>query len=106
MMAQTAATTAVHGESAKRPVFASIPEEPTPEEIASHELTHQPYKAWCEFCVAHRARQDRHLPSQRVSAASVISFDFGYVSRLEGERDKLTVVCSRSAFEDDACSAY
>ncbi len=91
MMAQTAATTAVGGELARRPVFASIPEESTADEIAAHELTHQPYKAWCEFCVAHRARQDPHLPSQRVSAASIVS-DYGYVSRLEGERDKLTVL--------------
>ena len=92
LMAQTAATTAVRGELERRPVFASIPEEPTPEEIASHELTHQPFQAWCEFCVANRARQDPHLPSKRVSSASIVSFDFGYVTRLEGERDKLTIL--------------
>ena len=57
-----------------------------------HYLTHQPCARWCEFCVANRAREDVHQRTSPASGRSVISFDFGYVSRLEDEKDKLTAL--------------
>ena len=53
-------------------------------------LTHQPYAPWCEFCISNRAREDVHQSVTPSSAGSVVSFGFGYVSRLEDEKDKLT----------------
>ena len=51
-------------------------------------LTHQPYAPWCEVCVSNRGRQDGHRPHPEPSSgASVISFDFGFFSRLETEDD-------------------
>ena len=49
-------------------------------ERALHELTHMPYKAWCDHCIAMRGLQDRH---QQLSEGSdrdtpTISFDIAY----------------------------
>ena len=37
------------------------PGEPTPEERANHDLSHTPYRSWCPFCVAGRARDEPHM---------------------------------------------
>ena len=65
---------------------------PTDEQKMKHYLTHQPYAPWREFCISNRAREDVHQSVTPSSAGSVVSFDFGYVSRLEDEKDKLTVL--------------
>ena len=65
-----------------------IPTEPSDEDRKRHMLTHQPYASWCEICVSNRGRQDGHRPlPEPSSGASVISFDFGFLSRLETEDD-------------------
>ena len=70
-----------------------VPMVPTPEEIQQHNLTHEPYKDWCEICVKHRARQDAHPKSSHENAGhSVISFDFCYCTKMPGEDDKQTVL--------------
>ena len=70
-----------------------VPKVPTPEEIQRHNLTHEPYKDWCEICVKHRARQHAHPKSPHENAGhSVISFDFCYCTKMPGEDDKQTVL--------------
>ena len=65
-----------------------IPTEPSDEDRKRHMLTHQPYAPWCEVCVSNRGRQDGHRPHPEPSSgASVVSFDFGFLSRLETEDD-------------------
>ena len=74
-----------------------VPTEPSDEERNRHNLTHQPYASWCEICVANRGRQDGHRAHPEPSSgASVVSFDFGYLSRLDTEDDpKLTALFVR-----------
>ena len=74
-----------------------LPTEPSDEERNRHNLTHQPYASWCEICVANRGRQDGHRSHPEPSSgASVVSFDFGYLNRLETEDDpKLTALFVR-----------
>ena len=69
-----------------------IPAQPTEEEeVREHNATHIPFKAWCELCVAHKGRQDKHHREGHVqSEHSLVSFDFGYVDR--GTDDPLTVL--------------
>ena len=43
-------------ELAKRKV-ATTPSSPTYEEVARHNETHLPYRAWCKVCVQGKARQ-------------------------------------------------
>ena len=54
--------------------------EPTAMERALHELTHMPYRAWRDHCIAVRGLQDRH---QQLSEGSdrdtpTIAFDIAY----------------------------
>ena len=68
------------------------PVEPSAAVRDAHNLTHEPYEAWCSLCVAHRARQDGHkVQTHETSSHSVISFDFFFCSRMKDESDKLTV---------------
>ena len=64
------------------------PVEPSDDDRKGHSLTHQPYASWCEICVSNRGRQDGHRPNPEPSSgASVVSFDYGFLSRLETEDD-------------------
>ena len=56
------------------------------EEQARHNLVHEPCEAWCQHCVSHRARQDAHREDARTrSAVTVVSLDYGFVSRRTGD---------------------
>lgn len=95
LLAQNAAATSLESETTRTPSAPSVPQEPIAAERAEHNLTHEPYKAWCEFCVGHRAHQDIHPKQPITTGASVVSYDFGFVSRLPEEEDKLTALFLR-----------
>ena len=69
-----------------------IPAEPTEEEVREHNMTHIPFKPWCELCIAHKSRQDKHHREDHTSSEhSVVSFDFGYADR--GTDETLILLC-------------
>ena len=73
-----------------------VPVQPSQMERDNHALTHEPFQPWCELCVMYRSRQDAHPPSTHEHAGhSVISFDFGYCSRMPNEEDKQTCLVLR-----------
>ena len=39
---------------------ARAPGKPTSKEVEEHELTHCPYRAWCDHCVKGQAKDDGH----------------------------------------------
>ena len=91
LLAAHGAEVKLKNETERVPMMQSRPEEPTSQETENHMLTHEPYKAWCPLCVQYRAKQDPHPPRPHESSGhSVISFDFGYCSRMADESDKLT----------------
>ena len=92
LLAQQGATASLEDEISREPLAPAVPQVPTDEQKMKHYPTHQPYAPWCEFCISNRAREDVHQSVTPSSAGSVVSFDFGYVSRLEDEKDKLTVL--------------
>ena len=84
-------------EQSRQPRAVNLAEPPSEEEQQRHALTHLPYKNWCAACVAHRARQDRHVRSgaARDGSAPTISFDYCYtraVAQGENPRDIDAVV--------------
>ena len=91
LIASTSATVKLQREHSRPAIEQSKPEVPTQSMIDEHSLTHYPYRPWCETCVMHKARQDAHVVQEHDKKQhSVISFDFGFASRAEG--DKLTVL--------------
>ena len=72
----------------REPQAPGIPASPSDEEKREHALTHIPFRAWCPLCIAHKARQDHHRQDGHpTSTDSLVSFDFGFASRLDGDPD-------------------
>ena len=66
------------------------PRAPTAQERAAHELTHTPYKAWCEKCVEGKAREDprrRRVPAED-PVVPLITMDYQFYSRDGKEVDE------------------
>ena len=80
---------------AERPVHEpTVPVEHSEIERREHNLVHIPFKPWCQLCIAHKSRQDKHhIEPHDTSAHSLISFDFGFSSRLTDDADRLTILC-------------
>ena len=97
LIAATSATVKIQRENASVPAEQSRPVVPSQSMIYEHALTHDPYADWCEMCVMRKARQDAHVVQEHDRKQhSVISFDFGFASRTEG--DKLTVLFIHDQF--------
>ena len=97
LSAATSATVKIRRENSKVPAEQSRPVVPSQSMIDEHALTHYPYADWCETCVMHKARQDAHVIQEHDRKQhSVISFDFGFASRTDGE--KLTVLFIHDQF--------
>ena len=93
LAAQHHAEVQLRNEEERVAVSPPIPTEPSDEVRAHHNLTHQPYASWCEVCVSNRGRQDSHVPHPEPSSgASVVSFDFGFLNRLDDDDPKLTAL--------------
>ena len=86
--AASAAVAAAEMEVARRPRAQPLVRVPSDEEQALHELTHTPYQPWCETCLMHRGRPDRHLRTgaARLSGIPIVSMDFCYTKA--GEMDR------------------
>eukprot|EP00435_Cladocopium_sp_Y103_P022455 s491_g5.t1 len=67
----------------------ALPEPPSEAAQDLHRLTHTPYQPWCESCVAHRARADRHAHdfSSKDGSCPTISFDYFYTKAGEQRQD-------------------
>ena len=93
LLAEHQAVAAAVGDSERKPRGVTEPGSPTPEQVATHCITHQPYRSWCGLCVAHRARQDAHHDLNHAhTSESVVSVDFGFCKRQETEAHLLTVL--------------
>ena len=97
LIAATSATVKIQRENARVPAELSRPVVPSQSMTDEHARTHYPYADWCETCVMHKARQVAHVvQGHDRKQHSVISFDFWFASRTEG--DKLTVLFIHDQF--------
>ena len=62
------------------------PQQPTPRQIAEHNLTHLPHRNWCPICVQGKGRQDNYKKQQ--SRQPVIQVDFAYI---KSQQDPKTI---------------
>ena len=70
----------------------SEPQEPTPEMINRHNLTHLPYRSWCPHCVAARRANAPHTSGSRIRQKPLFVADYCFVSDSKTEGDNLTVL--------------
>ena len=57
------------------------PQQPTAQERAEHELTHLPYRSWCDICVRTNGKTNSH-PRQK-SSQPVTQVDMTYIKSLD-----------------------
>ena len=80
-------------EEAAQPKLLRDPGDPSPQEIAEHNVTHMPYRAWCAHCVAGRGKADPH---RRVAEAAkqegipVMSADYAFLGQ-DDQPDNVTL---------------
>ena len=90
LMAAHGAEVKLRSETERFAVGQKVPQQPTAQEVENHGLTHEPHRDWCELCQSFRARQDPHPASAHDRAGhSVISYDYGFCSRMDDGSDKL-----------------
>ena len=54
---------------------------PTAREVAEHNITHCPYRSWCDICVRTRGREDAHRrqeQSPEESGLPEVGMDYDY----------------------------
>ncbi|CAE7258440.1 Ptchd3 [Symbiodinium sp. CCMP2592] len=78
----------------REPREVPLVKEPTLHERLQHNLTHAPYREWCQHCVMHKARSDRaSATAEPKRAVSILSFDFGFTGRDLDPENKLITLC-------------
>ena len=82
----------LYSEARREAVPVPTPKLPPRHEQEMHQLTHIPYKAWCQTCIATRAKEDARTEADRNQVKdrgrSVISFDFGCTYTRGAEEEK------------------
>eukprot|EP00971_Amphidinium_carterae_P348128 6490336-Amphidinium_carterae.1 len=59
-----------------------VPIAPSDEERRYHNLTHYPYKEWCEHCVRGRGCEDRHHTQREADqqGTPVVQLDYSFLT--------------------------
>ena len=71
-------------QEAVMPAIARDPGMPSKEEREAHNVTHLPFRPWCEFCVKGRGRDRYHRRVEGEAAAQElpkISLDYGFLTQ-------------------------
>ena len=81
-----------HDKAARDAKALPRPNEPTDQRRATHNLTHLPYRSWCEYCVKSKGREN-HSKGQ-TDRQPVIQVDYCFVNTGPdvGQRTVLTAV--------------
>merc|ERR1712026_629233 len=81
-------------EEGRSPEALASPEGPSRQEREVHNLTHIPFRSWCEHCVKGRARKRRHkrrnpeVKKEELKRATRVYVDFYYNGIGEKEEEK------------------
>ena len=78
------------GDAVQVPRGMPSPPEPTADEIARHNLTHFPYRAWCPHCLACRRPNTQHRRSNRSSGRNLPIFCADYCF-IKDSRDEVMI---------------
>ena len=102
------AVAAAEMQVARRPKMQPVIPVPSQEAQDLHALSHVPYQPWCEACLKHRGRPDRHMRTgaSRIGGVPVISLDFAYAKAGEVEREPQRVDRGQEIEEDMVVDLY
>ena len=69
-------------EEALRPKGVPTPSPPSRQERLEHELTHLPFRSWCELCVKGKCKADQHRATGQLAESEipVVSVDYAFMS--------------------------
>ena len=76
---------------ARRAKPLAAPTEPTSQERQEHNLTHLPYRTWCQVCVEAKGKLHQH--PRLTSKQPVVQIDYGFLGLEGDEQRKLTLLC-------------
>ena len=68
---------------AQRPKTMRAPSAPSRQERAEHDITHCPFRSWCEKCVAGKSHAKSHFSGQAGSPEGevpLVAFDYAFMS--------------------------
>ena len=75
---------------AQRPKALKQPSEPTLTERLEHELTHLPFRPWCDVCVRSKSRQSK---SRKLSMKQpVLQMDFSFLGDSPHAKEQITIL--------------
>ena len=85
-------------DEALTPKGVTAPSPPSRQERLEHELTHLPFRSWCEFCVKGKCKADQHRSTGQLaeSTVPVVSFDYAFMG------DKNTEGQSEEVLDEDS----
>ena len=72
----------------------SEPQEPTPEMVNRHNLTHLPYRSWCPHCVAARRNNAAHRQGSTTRQKPLLVADYYLITDTQ-TKEKLTLLVAR-----------
>ena len=81
-------------ENSKGPIILRGPYTPSADEVATHNLTHLPFRSWCPHCAATRKSNLPHRTSKSKSTIPLLTADYCYV-RESADQDLLTCLVAR-----------
>lgn len=87
------------GEEAQEAKMNKYGVRPTDEEVDKHNATHLPFRSWCPFCVAGKAKNEPHWVQEkdRPSGVNVVSLDYMFM----GDQEGLTGIAEDQGSEDE-----
>ena len=106
---------ASEGEEGTEPKVPKVAVRPSAEEVDKHNANHVPFRSWCPYCVAGKAKQEPHMTQGQCEpcGVNVVSMDYAFIGKHpekagetgkeeesdsdagEGTSDRLTVLVLR-----------
>ena len=88
-------------QEARRPRPGRDPGQPTRREREEHEVTHLPYRPWCQHCVRGKAKSSQHRRSENTAdrQVPVVAMDYTFFKTYEQEKQTPILVVKDTKYK-------
>ena len=73
----------------QQPAEMPVPPVPTKEEWTEHQITHIPFKPWCDICVKNAAMNNPHKMSHHSRNTAMFCMDYMYMTKKPDEEQMM-----------------